>query len=489
MEKNSNKEQEIKILKHSKFTTIAFGFGAMTDQMSHQAFQLLVFTFYYGVVGIKSTVLAFAFIIFAIWDSINDPLIGPISDKTHSRFGRRGFWILVSIVPFGIINLLLFTPPIHSETVSIVYMIIIIMLYDLVYTMFSSNQTALFPEMFETEKERSKANMYKNILTIIGVLLGFVLPTAIISPLVPDAEHPVEIVSEKYIENGVILCILVIIFGILFFKFGVKERPQELIKPKEALPIWQSLKETMRNKAFIIFVIANLFIWFVFKLLTTIISLYGIYVLGIGKGDFLLSLMLLVAFLSAALCFPLMQKIGLKIGMRNGLMLSQTIWIFTLIPFWFLDNKPGLAIFCMIFVGIGLSGAMYYVDINIGNIIDEDELRTGKRREGSYYGVNALINRYSTILVFVSIASVLSGYGWDEFLINADITQIEGLVIGLKILMVIFPIGGILITLLCLKIFSIHGERLRKIKEELKKIREQQLAKLNDKSNNNLNSE
>ena len=95
--------------KHSTSTTISFGFGAMADQMSHQAFQFLVFSYYYAVVGLRVDVLAGAFILFAIWDSINDPLIGPISDRTKSRFGRRGFWILLITIPFGLINIFLFT--------------------------------------------------------------------------------------------------------------------------------------------------------------------------------------------------------------------------------------------------------------------------------------------------------------------------------------------------------------------------------------------
>ena len=84
--------------KHSARTTLAFGFGAMTDQMSHQAFQFLIFTYYYAVVGVNLTILAVGFLIFAIWDSINDPLLGPISDRTKSKFGRRRFWILISLV-------------------------------------------------------------------------------------------------------------------------------------------------------------------------------------------------------------------------------------------------------------------------------------------------------------------------------------------------------------------------------------------------------
>ena len=463
--------------------TIAFGFGALTDQMSHQAFQFLVFTFYYAVIGVNVNVLMFGFIIFAIWDSVNDPLLGPISDRTNTKLGRRRFWVLVSLVPFALVNLFLFTPPLLAdEATKAIYFILIVLVYDLFYTMFSLNQVAMFPEMFKTETKRGQANMYKNILTIIGVIVGFVLPTILIKPLAPTPEtspETVALIPGMYMNTGIMLCILVLLFGFLFFKLGMKEDPANLTKPQEMPNLLNALKETLKNKSFVIFIIANLFNWFSFKMLTTIIPLYGIHVLGIPEGSPLLSILLLVALLSAAFFFPICRKIGLKIGMRNAFIMTEMIWIASLIPFWFLDNQPELAIIFMVFIGIGLAGAMYYVDIIIGSIIDEAEVKTGRRREGSYYGINALINRYSTILVFVVIAITLTGYGWENYLVSGrNPTEIANLQIGLKELLVIWNLIGIGVVIVLLKVFPLHGDRWRQVQEQLKTLRAQKANNL-----------
>ncbi len=470
--------------RHSAKTTMAFGFGAMTDQMSHQAFQFLIFTYYYAVVDVNLTILATAFLIFAIWDSINDPLLGPISDRTRSKFGRRRFWILISIVPFALINIFLFTPPkfwgigYTTPLINGIYMVLIIMLYDLIYTIFSINQLALFPEMFNTEKERSRGNKYKNILTIVGLLVGFVIPTLIINPMVPidDSLQARTNISNMYLQTGLMVGLFVVIFGFIFFKFGMKESGVRLEKTKtEELGVFTSLKITFKNKSFLIFVFANLLVWFTFKMLTTIIALYGIHVVGINPDpdspdSMLLTVLLLAALLTAALFFPILQWLGNKIGHRNAFMVTETIWILALIPFLFLDERPIAAVICMCFIGIGLSGAMYFVDLMIARVIDEDELNTGLRRQGSYYGINALINRYSTILVFGAIAAVLSGYGFNNYLLSDDINY-EGLKIGLKVLMVGFNIGAILIVLILLWRFPLHGEKWNDVQKRLQERR------------------
>ncbi|RLI60590.1 MAG: hypothetical protein DRO88_14175 [Promethearchaeia archaeon] len=288
---------------------------------------------------------------------------------------------------------------------------------------------------------------------------------------VSDTLEARSFVSNMYLQTGLMVGLFILIFSFIFFKFGMKEKEMTQEKSKtEELGVIASLKITFKNKSFLIFVFANLLVWFTFKMLTTIITLYGIHVIGIEEGNMLLTVLLLAALLTAAVFFPILQWFGNKIGHRNAFMVTETIWILALIPFLFLDDHPVAAVICMVFIGIGLSGAMYFVDIIIGRVIDEDELETGMRRQGSYYGVNALINRYSTILVFGAIAAVLSGYGFNNYLLGDNISY-EGLKIGLKVLMVGFNIGAIIIVLILLWRFPIHGEKWRDIQKRLQNRR------------------
>jgi len=470
---------------HSLKTTLAYGIGPMTDQMSHQMFQFLVFTYYYAVAGIGINTLAWSFIIFAVWDSFNGPIIGTLSDNTKSKRGRRRWWILIAAVPFGVANALLFAVGTHwSPQIKALYMIMIIILYDTVYTMFSTNQLALFSEMFRSNEERGFANMWKSIFIIVGVIIGFVLPTLFIENLVPvDGLSEVEIakIPSDYVVTGVVIGILTIIGALLFYKYGMKEPDMvnhfsEEKKEKEP-GMLKMLKETISNGPFLIFCIANMVKWTTFKMLTTIIALYAVWVIGIQEGNILISVLLLAAFISAGAFFPVMKRIGLKLGWRNAFILSQLVWCAVLVPFWFLDGRPYLAIVLMAALGFGLSGAIYFVEPIIAQIIDEDEVKTGKRRAGSYYGINELINRYSTILVFAILALVLKQYGWEQYLVGSGVeassVEIDNLVTALKVLMVPINIGANLLVVLFLWWYPLHGKRLLDVQEKLKKLHEQ----------------
>ena len=474
--------------KHSVKTTLAYGIGPLTDQMSHQMFQFLVFTYYYAVAGIGINTLAWSFIIFAVWDSFNGPIIGTLSDNTKSKRGRRRWWILIAAVPFGVANALLFSVGTHwSPQIKAAYMIMIIILYDTVYTMFSTNQLALFSEMFRSNEERGFANMWKSIFIIVGVIIGFVLPTIFIDNLVPvEGLSEVEIakIPSDYVLTGVIIGILTIIGALLFYKYGMKEPDMvshfsEEKKEKEPGMI-KMLKETLSNGPFIIFCLANMVKWTTFKMLTTIIALYAVWVLGVQEGNILISVLLLAAFISAGALFPVMKKIGLKLGWRNGFILSQLVWCAVLVPFWFLDGRPYLAIVFMAALGFGLSGAIYFIEPIIAQIIDEDEVKTGRRRAGSYYGINELINRYSTILVFALLALILKKYGWEQYLVGSGMeaspAEIDNLVTALKVLMVPINIGANLLVVAFLLWFPLHGERLAEVQRKLKELQKSRIS-------------
>ena len=156
--------------KYSIGNKIAFGMGEVADAVAYQTFTLLAFVFYYAIVGIDAIALMVGFIIWSLWNAVNDPLIGLISDRTHVKIGRRKFWMILGFAPLGLIMILLWTPPlINDELAHWIYFLLIIMLFDTFYTMYSLNMASSFPELYIEQSDRNQAALIRRIMTVFGV--------------------------------------------------------------------------------------------------------------------------------------------------------------------------------------------------------------------------------------------------------------------------------------------------------------------------------
>ncbi|MFX0187192.1 MAG: MFS transporter [Candidatus Hodarchaeota archaeon] len=464
-------EKKMEIKSPSKKKMAAYGCGQISDQGAYQAFTLLVFTFYFTIVEINVLYIAIGFIIWSIWNSLNDPILGYFSDRTHTKWGRRRPYIMVALIPLGVIMILLFTPPlvigIKDEIANFIYFIIIIIIFELFYTMFSLNLTSLFPEVFITEEERTAANNIRQGLLIIGLLFAFVLPGLIIPDYTKSEYLP------QYFLFGIIIGIIIIIGGIIVLRLGPKEKAEFRDEYKNAPGLKDSIKLCVKSKSFMWYIPAEIANWFVYGMLAVIVILYAKFVLGI-QDTLIQALLLGIAFLSSVIFITLLWKpVVRRIGPRKSWLLSMSIWIITLIPLLFIqDPISGMIVFFL--VGIGLAGSLYIIDLIISDIVDEDELNTGVRREAAYYGVNAFFLRLSTVFVFIAIGLVFTTTGWGEYTPNPG----TDVILGLRILMAVFPSIALLIAILVIYKYPLDGERLRKVKEDLQKLHEEKKSKI-----------
>ncbi|TFF95296.1 MAG: MFS transporter [Promethearchaeota archaeon] len=454
-------------------TKLALGYsiGQFSDTIAIETFTFFLFTFYYSVVELNIDLITIGFIIWAIWNAFNDPMLGVISDKTHSKWGRRIPYIIIAIGPLCVVTYLLWTPPLGSEVSSFIYFLIIIILFEFFYTMYDLNYASLFPEMFLEPENRAKANTIKQIMTIFGLIVAFIAPTLFI----PKLDDPAYYLEYRF--AGLIMSIIIAIGAIICISTGLKQREEFSKEYETALPFLKSLKFSLKNKSFRKFIIANLAHWYIIGLLPTIVPLFGIHVLNIGEGEsLLLGILLGVSFVSAAIFMPFWYKISIKFGIRKAFMISMTSFIIVLSPFMFINNK-WIAFIFFFLVGLGLSGSLLYVDLILAAIIDEDELKTGTRREGGYYGVNALITKLSTIFVFVSINIVFKSIGWENY-VPKFTTQFT--IFGLRSLIFIFPSIALIIAIISIYKFPITKEKYKEIKiksEELHKEKREKLGK------------
>jgi len=465
VKKNINSERYLENLENttqisfdtSLKTRIAYCHGTLIDTITPINWGFLGFTFYFAVVGLPIIYLTIATIIFAFWDAFNDPIIGVISDRTKSRIGRRKIWLYVTSIPMAIIIILLWTPPLDaSHFIIFIYYLVVIMVFDLVYTFYTVNINALWPEMFLTTEERTNIGFWRNIFMIIAVALAYLVPGLIIEDMANRRDLPQT--PTQYLVSGITIAVIVFISFIILLKWGVFERKEFAQDVEKAPKLLDSFKITLKNKAFVLYCIVQLCVYCVYGILLTIMPLYGTFVLGLAEeNSFLIGLLVFACLIIGVLSTPMWIFLQKKYGIRKIFMICMGYWAISLLLFITATDILTAFLFIAI-MGPGLGGAIYFYDQGMAEIIDDDSVRTGLdvRREGAYYGVSALFNRFAGIFNILVISFIFTQTGWGQYDPNPGVDVI----LGLRFLMGIYPLFIISVALLCLYLYPIHGKRL-----------------------------
>ena len=439
-----------------------FALNGFPDLMTYQFFSATVFVFYFTVIGIDTFVMWIGYVIWGFWNMFNDPMLGYLSDKKKSgKYGKRRFFILIAFIPLCLMMIFLFTVPTFPSGIEIFYFIFIIILFELVYTLFDVNVKSLFPEMWPTEQERSNTNVILRIVTIFAILAAFMIPAF----LIPDIGGGL-VELPYYVRSGIIVAIVVAITGFFFVFYGIKEKEETQEERDKRPKFFASLKMAFKNKNFVVLVLANMFTWFVLNMLTSMFSLYCTTVLGIsvsdtflGLGPFLFyGLSIVLAFIVAAVMMPVHKKIGQKYGMRKGFMITMIVMAISFIPFLFYASDTISRLLAMInagVIGFGISGIMFYFDILMGYVIDEDEAKTGVKRSASFYGTTAFVHRFSIILFISSVYLVFQYTAWQT---NFVPTGAIDVIIGLQLLLSVFPAVACIFALILMYFFRLGRE-------------------------------
>jgi Na+/melibiose symporter-like transporter len=225
------------------------------------------------------------------------------------------------------------------------------------------------------------------------------------------------------------------------------------------------LKLTLKNKQFLLFVGASTTCWYCFTLLPMLMPLYGAWVLG-QPDSFMTTLLLLIAFISTIPGALMWSKIDARVGSKKGMLYSMVWWAISLFMLVFITDYA-IAAFAMVFVGIGLGGPTYFIDRNISNVADEDQIATKCRREASFFGIHAVFIRLAAILVILSINVVFTYNGWED---AASIMIVGEQVFGIRLLMSVFPAVALCIGMVLLKLFRLGKKEVKEIQEKLKNI-------------------
>jgi len=193
----------------------------------------------------------------------------------------------------------------------------------------------------------------------------------------------------------------------------------------------------------------------------------------IGAEEEQMSLIFIGMFVTSMAFYPLWRKIALRIGSKRTLALAVVLFVVFMLPVLFVANLPQ-AFVMMLFVGAANSGITLVRDIVLSDVIDEDELHTGRRREGSYFGVNAFIERLVMVLIGGSSGLVLGLSGYDAELA----TQPPSVALGIRLGMGLLPVVALAVFLAALKFYPLGKEQVVALRGRLEALHREKAERL-----------
>src|SRR5512133_3464015 len=228
---------------------VVWGVAALGTSLISGTYGALLTIFYQDYLGLTARWIAVASIIYGIWNAINDPLFGYITDGTRSRLGRRIPYMRFT-APFLALTFVLvwFAPPQASQTTLFWWMLVSMLLYDTCYTMIGLVYSALLPEVTESDAERNGLQISSSLFGLLGTLLGF---------LIPDFFRPQAGTSPSFLPLQMSM-IVVAIFSMLMIiatTLKVKERA-EFTAVDKPLGLIEALKYTFTSRSFLVLVAA-----------------------------------------------------------------------------------------------------------------------------------------------------------------------------------------------------------------------------------------
>jgi GPH family glycoside/pentoside/hexuronide:cation symporter len=378
--------------------------------------------FYVDHLGLPPALGGISVAVYALLGPTTNMLAGYLSDRTKTRWGRRRPYIMFGIPPLFLLFVLIWSPPYPASGNTVwvfVYFLLIICLFEAVYNFVVLNLTALFPEMFRGVRERSEVSFYRQVFTLLGLLLGIAVP-----PLLYDS---IGWSGMGLVIGGIgLITMLVALTGI---KEGSGPRPS-------TLPLRGSITGVLRNRMFIAYGMATAALYFSYDLLTSGVPFYTKYVLGVGALE--THTFLLVCFLTVPLFMGLWAKVVPALGPKRSYCVSLAVFGLFSLALLFGTREWMFPLAAL--VGAGLSGTLIMPDIVLGEIIDEDERVNGVRREGIYYGVNGLVIAAAVVLQGATIGSVLSLTGY----VPDAAVQVQSAVAGIRFMMGLAPLLALL---------------------------------------------
>jgi GPH family glycoside/pentoside/hexuronide:cation symporter len=425
----------------SGWTKLVYGLGEFMPSVGVGTVIPFYFLFFLtDIAGIRPGIAGTLLLIVRIWDGVNDPLVGALSDRTRSRFGRRRPYILAGLIPMvAFYAMLWWVPPIAASGGRVLYYLAIYFLFDLFYTLVVGPYTALTPELsLDTDERTSIVAFRMGVSIVVGLLAAIALP------FVFDAAPSMR---EGFAWAGAGLAVLSVVPYLLIL-LVIRERPE--FQTRKSLGVRSAIFSVLRNRPFWISLVIGWVSWLAIGVVEAVFAYYVIYWTGIPEEDSAIVLATILA--SATLFLPAVNWLAGRFEKKWAFVICTLTWASLHVALWWIPRQAPVPVYVIAFLaGLGVASAHVLPAAMGADVLESVEVQSGERQEGVYGGLSGLIQKLGTSVALLGIGWILDLTGY----VPGGAEQSGAALAGIRALVSWIPAGLLLVSVWAAAAFPI----------------------------------
>ena len=401
----------------SLLTKLVFGSGDLSTSSFGTLRQIFYAIFITDVVGLEPRLASIAALVGITWDAINDPLVGILSDRIRSKWGRRRPFLLWFSVPFGLgFFLLWWAPPFESQIALAAFVTFAFMLSDTFQTLVAVPLSALVPEITMDYDERTSLTGYRMFFNLFASLVIAVAAPAIVDSILASGATQ----QQGYLIVAALFGSLAVIpLLLIFFFIRERERSQQEIEQGASAKLLESIQMAWGNIPFRYATGLYMLNWITFDLVALALPFFIAYWVSSGNllekalGLPVESAVFALLLITSVLVLPFWVWMSNRFNKNIAYILGMSFWaVVQLLIFTIQPGQITYILVLSVLAGISVSTAHVLPDALFPDVIEWDELRTRRRQEGIYYGIKNFIRKMTGALAIFIALQTLGWFGY-----------------------------------------------------------------------------